>query len=101
VDNSNSTLNPSGGAEERRCATQPALHEDLMEAVLSPWHFLAVPKLVRISEAFRVFGAASGRLSTGMRGRGAPLLMMRHDMVTCCPLSVGAKRCSVQPLGVR
>jgi len=36
VDHSNSTLNPTGGAGDRRGATQPALHEDLMEAVLSP-----------------------------------------------------------------
>lgn len=33
---SHSTMNPTGGAGERRRATQPALHEDLMEAVLSP-----------------------------------------------------------------
>ena len=36
MDNSNSTLNPTGGAEERRCTTQPALHDNVMEAVLSP-----------------------------------------------------------------
>lgn len=36
MDHSNSTMNPSGGAGDRRGATQPALHEDLMEAVLSP-----------------------------------------------------------------
>lgn len=36
MDNSNSTLNPTGGAEERRCATQPALHDNVMEAALSP-----------------------------------------------------------------
>lgn len=36
MDNSNSTMNPTGGAEERRCATQPALHDNVMEAVLSP-----------------------------------------------------------------
>ena len=36
MDHSNSTLNPTGGAGDRRGATQPALHEDLMEAVLSP-----------------------------------------------------------------
>ena len=33
---SHSTMNPTGGAGERRCVTQPALHEDLMEAVLLP-----------------------------------------------------------------
>ncbi len=36
MDHSNSTLNPTGGAGDRRGATQPALDEDLMEAVLSP-----------------------------------------------------------------
>lgn len=36
VANSNATLNPIGGACDRRCATQPALHEDLMQAVLAP-----------------------------------------------------------------
>ena len=36
MDNSNSTMNPTGGAEERRCAAQPALHDNVMEAVLSP-----------------------------------------------------------------
>ena len=36
MDHSNSTLSPTGGAGDRRGATQPALHEDLMEAVLSP-----------------------------------------------------------------
>ena len=30
------TTNPTGGAEDRRRATQPALHDHLMEAVLSP-----------------------------------------------------------------
>jgi RNA-directed DNA polymerase len=29
-------MNPTGGAEDRRRATQPALHDHLMEAVLSP-----------------------------------------------------------------
>lgn len=29
------TMNPTGGAEDRRRATQPALHDNLMEAVLS------------------------------------------------------------------
>ena len=29
-------MNPTGGAEDRRRATQPALHDNLMEAVLSP-----------------------------------------------------------------
>ena len=42
---SNATTNPTGGAEDRRRATQPALHDapqeiplgdNLMEAVLSP-----------------------------------------------------------------
>ena len=33
---STTTMNPTGGAGDRRRATQPALHEDLMEAVLSP-----------------------------------------------------------------
>lgn len=33
---STATMNPTGGAEDRRRITQPALHEDLMEAVLSP-----------------------------------------------------------------
>jgi RNA-directed DNA polymerase len=36
VTDSNSTTNPTGGAEARRRITQPALHDDLMEAVLSP-----------------------------------------------------------------
>ena len=34
--NSNSTTNPTGGAEARRCTTQPALHDNVMEAALSP-----------------------------------------------------------------
>lgn len=33
---STATMNPTGGAEDRRRATQPALHDNLMEAVLSP-----------------------------------------------------------------
>ncbi|MBK7814301.1 MAG: hypothetical protein IPJ52_08285 [Rhodocyclaceae bacterium] len=33
---STATTNPTGGAEARRRITQPALHDDLMEAVLSP-----------------------------------------------------------------
>ncbi len=33
---STATMNPTGGAGDRRRDTQPALHEDLMEAVLSP-----------------------------------------------------------------
>lgn len=33
---STTTMNPTGGAEDRRRIAQPALHEDLMEAVLSP-----------------------------------------------------------------
>ena len=33
---STATTNPTGGAEDRRRATQPALHENLMQAVLSP-----------------------------------------------------------------
>jgi RNA-directed DNA polymerase len=36
VDDSNSTMNPTGGVGDRRGATQPALHDNLMEAVLSP-----------------------------------------------------------------
>ena len=41
---STATMNPTGGAEDRRRATQPALHDNLMDAVLSPanlhraWH---------------------------------------------------------------
>jgi RNA-directed DNA polymerase len=35
MDNSDTTLNPTGGAAERRCAIQPALHDNVMEAVLS------------------------------------------------------------------
>ncbi len=33
---STTTMNPTGGAGDRRRATQPALHDNLMEAVLSP-----------------------------------------------------------------
>ena len=33
---STATMNPTGGAEDRRRATQPALHDHLMEAALSP-----------------------------------------------------------------
>lgn len=33
---STTTMNPTGGAEARRRATQPTLHDNLMEAVLSP-----------------------------------------------------------------
>ncbi len=33
---STATKNPTGGAADRRCATQPALHDNVMEAVLSP-----------------------------------------------------------------
>lgn len=33
---STTTMNPTGGAMTRRWATQPALHEDLMDAVLLP-----------------------------------------------------------------
>lgn len=33
---STATTNPTGGAEDRRRATQPALHDPLMEQVLSP-----------------------------------------------------------------
>ena len=33
---STATTNPTGGAEDRRRAMQPALHDNLMEAVLSP-----------------------------------------------------------------
>lgn len=33
---STTTMNPTGGAEDRRRATQPTLHDNLMEAVLSP-----------------------------------------------------------------
>ena len=33
---STATMNPTGGAEDRRRATQPALHDNLMAAVLSP-----------------------------------------------------------------
>ncbi len=33
---STTTMNPTGGAGDRRRATQPALHDDLMEAILSP-----------------------------------------------------------------
>jgi RNA-directed DNA polymerase len=36
VTDSTTTMNPTGGAEDRRRATQPALHDHLMEAVLSP-----------------------------------------------------------------
>lgn len=36
MSHSNPTLNPTGGAGDRRVLAQPALHEDLMEAVLSP-----------------------------------------------------------------
>jgi len=36
VGDSNSTMNPSGGAEGRHRFTQPALHVDLMEAVVAP-----------------------------------------------------------------
>jgi RNA-directed DNA polymerase len=36
VTDSTATMNPTGGAEGRRWGTQPALHDDLMEAVLSP-----------------------------------------------------------------
>ncbi|MDP3033102.1 MAG: group II intron reverse transcriptase/maturase [Rhodocyclaceae bacterium] len=32
---STATMNPTGGAEDRRRATQPALHDNLMEAVLA------------------------------------------------------------------
>ena len=35
MNHSNSTMNPPGGAGDRRGVTQPALHETLMEAVLS------------------------------------------------------------------
>jgi len=36
VTNSNSVPNSSGGADVRRCAMQPALHDNLMQAVLAP-----------------------------------------------------------------
>jgi RNA-directed DNA polymerase len=36
VTDSTTTMNPTGGAGDRRRATQPALHDNLMEAVLSP-----------------------------------------------------------------
>jgi len=36
VTDSTATTNPTGGAEDRRRATQPALHENLLQAVLSP-----------------------------------------------------------------
>ena len=36
MDSSCVALNPTGGAKARRCATQPALHEKLMQRVLSP-----------------------------------------------------------------
>ena len=36
MNHSNSTLSPTGGAGDRRGLTQPALHDNLMEAVLSP-----------------------------------------------------------------
>lgn len=36
VSDSPSATNPSGGAEARRCDTQPALHVDLMQQVLAP-----------------------------------------------------------------
>jgi RNA-directed DNA polymerase len=36
VTDSTATTNPTGGAEARRRTTQPALHDQLMEAVLSP-----------------------------------------------------------------
>ena len=35
MDSSCVALNPSGGAKARRCATQPALHEKLMQRVLA------------------------------------------------------------------
>jgi RNA-directed DNA polymerase len=36
VSHSNPTMSPTGGAGERRGLAQPALHDDLMQAVLSP-----------------------------------------------------------------
>jgi RNA-directed DNA polymerase len=36
VTNSTAVPNPTGGADSRRCATQPALHDNLMQAVLAP-----------------------------------------------------------------
>jgi RNA-directed DNA polymerase len=36
VTNSNAVPNPPGEADARRCVTQPALHDNLMQAVLSP-----------------------------------------------------------------
>jgi RNA-directed DNA polymerase len=36
VTDSTATTNPTGGAEDRRRDTQPTLHDNLMEAVLSP-----------------------------------------------------------------
>ena len=36
MSHSNPTQNPTGGAGDRRGATPPALHDNLMEAVLSP-----------------------------------------------------------------
>jgi hypothetical protein len=36
VNNSTAVPNPTGGADGRRCVTQPALHDNLMQAALAP-----------------------------------------------------------------
>jgi RNA-directed DNA polymerase len=39
--------NPTGGAKARRCATQPAVHEELMQRVLAPGNLRRAWKRVK------------------------------------------------------
>ena len=42
-----STMNPNGGVDDRRCAAQPALHDDVIARVLDPKNLRRALKRVK------------------------------------------------------
>ena len=81
---STTTMNPTGGAEDRRRATQPALHDHLMEAVLSP---------ANLQQAWRRVKSNRGAPGIdGMRIEDFPAHAREHWSVIRQSLSDGSYR---------
>jgi len=84
VTDSTTTMNPTGGAEDRRRATQPALHDHLMEAVLSP---------ANLQQAWRRVKSNRGAPGIdGMRIEDFPAHAREHWSVIRQSLSDGSYR---------
>ena len=80
MDSSCVALNPTGGAKARRCATQPALHEKLIERVLAPGNLRRAWKRVKANRgAPGVDGMCIEDFPAFARGHWPSIRQALHD----------------------